>query len=238
MPCAASPPSAFCQEKVSDIDLVPGDRLGEHGRGGVDEGEALAVGRDPVAVGHAHAGGGAVPGEEHVAAEIDWARSGSLPYSALRTRRSSSLSCLVTSVTQPSPKLSQASASTPRCAQHGPHGHLEGAGVGGGHDGAHVARRQAQQRLGLVDGELQARLAFLGAVRAAEERVVEGFEGPAGALGAGAGGEMDIGRPLGRLGGGGHGCLPFQIAAPRWGGVSRRRLWRRGGGKSRGRNRQ
>ena len=41
-------------------------------------------------------------------------RSGSRPYSASITRRSWILSCLTASVTQPLPKLSQASASTPR----------------------------------------------------------------------------------------------------------------------------
>ena len=42
------------------------------------------------------------------------ARSGSRPYSALSTRKSASFSCLATSVTHCSPKLSQASMSTPR----------------------------------------------------------------------------------------------------------------------------
>ena len=88
--------------------------------------------------------------------------------------------------------------------EHGPHGHLEGTGVGGWDDGAQVARREAQERPGLVDGELETRLALLGAVRPAEERVVEFLEGPAGALGAGAGGKMRVCRPLGRFRGGGH----------------------------------
>src|SRR4030095_6525833 len=52
--------------------------------------------------------------------------------------------------------------------------------------------------------ELQARLAVLGAMRAAEEGILEGFEGPAGALCAGAGREADVARPFGRFGRGGH----------------------------------
>ena len=43
-----------------------------------------------------------------------WLRSGSAPYGAFSTRTSSSFSCDFTSETQPSPKLSQVSMSTPR----------------------------------------------------------------------------------------------------------------------------
>ncbi len=71
--------------------------------------------------------------------------------------------------------------------EHGPERHLEGAGVRARHDATDEAGGQAEHRFGLVDGELEARLAFLRAMRAAEERLVEGFGGPAGALGAGAG---------------------------------------------------
>ena len=50
-----------------DIEPVPGQRHGEGGRGGVADAEPFAVGRDPGAVGHAHARGRAVPGEDDVA---------------------------------------------------------------------------------------------------------------------------------------------------------------------------
>ncbi len=53
------------------IELGPIERLREGGRGRVADGQALAVGGDPVAVRHAHAGGGAVPGEDDVGGEID-----------------------------------------------------------------------------------------------------------------------------------------------------------------------
>ena len=49
-----------------DIELGPVELLRERRRGGVADGQAFAVGRDPVGVGHAHAGGGAVPGEDDV----------------------------------------------------------------------------------------------------------------------------------------------------------------------------
>ena len=74
MPCAASPPSTFCQEKVTTSSFGQVEPLREGRRGGVADGQALAVGGDPVAIRHAHARGGAVPGEDHVAVEIDLRR--------------------------------------------------------------------------------------------------------------------------------------------------------------------
>ena len=61
-----------------DIELGPGQMHGEGGRGGVAQGEALAPVRDPVAVGHPHTRGGAVPAEHHVAARIDLGEVGQL----------------------------------------------------------------------------------------------------------------------------------------------------------------
>ena len=54
-----------------DIELGPFERLREGGRGRVANGQARAIGGDPVGVRHAHARGGAVPGEDHVACRID-----------------------------------------------------------------------------------------------------------------------------------------------------------------------
>ena len=53
------------------VELGPIEPLRERGGSGVADGQARAVGGDPVAVGHAHAGGRAVPGEDDVVAEID-----------------------------------------------------------------------------------------------------------------------------------------------------------------------
>ena len=114
-----------------DIDLVPGDGLGEHRRGGVGEGEAGAVGGDPVAVRHAHARGGAVPGEQHVAAEIDLGEIGQLAVLGLEDAQVGELELLgdvrhpALAEALPGQRIDAA------LAQHGPHGHLEGAGVGG-----------------------------------------------------------------------------------------------------------
>src|SRR5690606_16836103 len=57
-----------------DIDLVPGNVVGEHRAGRVGETEAFAVVRNPVAVRHAHAGGGTIPGEQHVVRPVDLAQ--------------------------------------------------------------------------------------------------------------------------------------------------------------------
>ena len=59
---------------------------------------------------------------------------GDLAVGGLETRASFSLSCLTMSVTQPSPKLSQARTSTPRGPSIDHMRHLDGAGVGAGHD--------------------------------------------------------------------------------------------------------
>ncbi len=46
MPCAASPPMTFCQEKVTTSSLGPVEGHREGGRGGVADGDAFAVGGD------------------------------------------------------------------------------------------------------------------------------------------------------------------------------------------------
>ena len=55
----------------ADIDFRPVDVLGECRRRRVADGEAGAVGGDPVGVGHPHAAGGAVPGEHDVLRRVD-----------------------------------------------------------------------------------------------------------------------------------------------------------------------
>src|SRR5580658_2079213 len=55
-----------------DVELIPGKRHGEGGRGRVADRETLAVRLDPVAVRHTDAGGGAVPGEDDIAVSVDF----------------------------------------------------------------------------------------------------------------------------------------------------------------------
>ena len=76
------------------------------------------------------------------------------------------------SVTQPSPKDSQASIVTGRGAEQRPERHFDGAGVGGRHDADPVIGRDLQHFAGQIDGALELGLAGLRAVRAAEEGAV------------------------------------------------------------------
>ena len=66
---------AFAAERLlpvegDDIELCEVEALREGGGGGVADGQAGAIIWNEIAIGHAHAGGGAVPGEDHVAVEI------------------------------------------------------------------------------------------------------------------------------------------------------------------------
>ena len=123
------------------------------------------------------------------------ARSGSSPYGALSTRISDELE-LLGHVGDPA--LAEAfpgqRIDTAR-AEHRPHGKFEGAGVRRRYDPAEVVGRETEQRFGFVDREFQARFAFLRPVRPAEKRFFECLGRPAGALGAGAGGEVRAIRP-------------------------------------------
>ena len=115
MPCAASPPSTFCQDHVTTSSLSQGSAMANAAEVASQMVSPARSAGDPVAVRDAHAGGGAVPGEHDVVGEVDLRRGpAALPYSAPSTRASGSLSCLTTSVAQPSPKLSKASTSTGR----------------------------------------------------------------------------------------------------------------------------
>ena len=72
-------------------------------------------------------------------------------------------------------------------AEQRPHGHFDRPGVGRRHDADAVVRRHLQDVAGEVDGLLELGLARLGAMGAPEHGALQGIEGPAGALCAGAG---------------------------------------------------
>ena len=72
-----------------------------------------------------------------------------------------SLSCLATSVTQPSPKDSQAIMVTGRAPSIDHMRHLDRAGIGRRHDADEEIRRHFQHRARLLDGALELRLAAL-----------------------------------------------------------------------------
>src|SRR4051812_44977960 len=114
MPCAASPPSAFCHEKVTTSSLAQSS-------GCANAAEVASQIVMPSRVPLIQSALGTrtpdvVPFQVKTMSDFGsiFVRSGSLPYGALTTATSFSLSCLATSVTQPSPKDSHASIVTGR----------------------------------------------------------------------------------------------------------------------------
>ncbi len=223
------------------IELVPLEVLGEGRRGGVADHHAFAVVGDEVGVGHARAGRGAVPGEHQVGVRADprqvrqLAEGGGQRLGLRQLQLLDDVGDPVLGEALPGGHLHGA------LAQHGPHGHLDGPGVGRRHDADQEVVGDLEHLTGQVDGLLQARLHVPGAVVAAEQGAFEVFEGPAGALGAGAGRKIRSHRPGGRFGGRVHDVShPCRWTAPRWEGVARRgrytnsAIWR---GKLSGRRR-
>ena len=78
----------------------------------------------------------------------------------MNLRMSGSFSCLTTSDTQPSPKLSQAKISTPLRAQQRPQRHFNGTRVRRRHNADLVISGNVQNFACQVNGTLQAHLAF------------------------------------------------------------------------------
>src|SRR5690606_30289143 len=154
-----------------NIDLRPIDRLREGGRRRVGEREAGAIGGNPVVVWHTHARGRAIRGEKYVATEIDLPEVRQL---TIRRLDDTDIGELELFGHVGDPALAEALPGErvdATSAKHGPHSEFEGAGVRGRHDRAEIVGGQPEQRLGLVDGKLKARLALLRPVRAAEERL-------------------------------------------------------------------
>ena len=183
-----------------DIEPVPRQALCEGRRGGVADRQAGAVRRDRGALRHAAARRGAVPGEDHIAVEIDLPEVDDPPVGGSEDAGVGEAE-LLHGVRHPG-----FAEGLPGQHVHGagaeqvPHRHLDRAGVGGRHDADAVLRRHLQHLAGEVDGAGELGAADGRAVRAAEGGVAERVERPAGALGAGAGGEAGVRRPAGRGG--------------------------------------
>ena len=166
------------------IELRPIDLLREDGRGGVADGEAFAVGRDEIAVRHAHAGGRAVPGEHHVAVEIDLGKIGQLAVG--RDQRAHVLELeLLGDVGDPVPaeRLPGEHIDAARAEQR-PERHLHRAGIRGRHDRDQITVRKLEQLARAGDRQLEPRLGLRLAVIAAEQRALKRVRRPAGTLGA------------------------------------------------------
>jgi hypothetical protein len=178
-----------------DIEPVPGQVHSEGRRGGVADDQALAVGRDPVGVRNAHAGCGAVPGEDDITVPgVDPREIGQLAVRGLEHAHFVEPE-LLRDVGDPflAEALPGEHVDATRAEQR-PQRHLHRPGVGAGHDGDAAVARNAEHRTGEVDGFFQLRLARLRAVGAPDYRIAQGGGRPARALGAGAGGEVGIAR--------------------------------------------
>ena len=176
-----------------DIDLVPVDVLGERARGSIGEGQTFAVGGNPVAIGDADAARGSVPGEQNVGRPVDLAQIGKLAIVGPKDGRVQFE--LLDRVGDPSfAEAFPSQGGHPTLAEHGPHGHLERAGVAAGNDADPVRLGKPKQFAHQVDAILKPRLAERAAVRAAQDFGVELVGGPARRLGAGAGREIRPGR--------------------------------------------
>ena len=177
------------------IELSPIDVLREHRGRGVADGEAFAAGGDPVGVRHAHAGCRAVPGEHHVAIELDLSEVREL---AVRRGEGAHVGQLelLDDVGHPvaAERLPGENIDAARAEQR-PQRHLDRARVRGGHQRHPIVRRQFEQGLRLDERRLDPCLGLRLAVVAAEQRALQRLERPAFMLGAGAGGEARIFRP-------------------------------------------
>ena len=197
MPCAASPPSAFCQEKVVTSSLGQSRSCAKAAEVASQIVRPLRSAAIQFGVGNAHARGGAVPGEDDVVVEIDLGEIGQLAVGRLQRARVLELE-LLDDVGDPAfaEALPRQHVDAARAEQR-PQRHLDRAGVGAGRDADAIVGGNAEHFARQVDRVLELGLAELGAMRAAERRVLEGFGGPAGPLGAGAGRKTRVMRPRG-----------------------------------------
>ena len=225
MPWAASPPNTFCQEKVATSILSQSSRWANAADVASQIARPCRSAAIQSRIGDADARGGAVPGEDDVVRPVD-----------LRNIRQRAIGRLEDGgVLEPEllEDIAHPAFAERFPGEHGdrtgaeqrPQRHFDRTGVGRRHDADPMAGGDAQHLAGEVDRALELALAELRSMGAPEGGVCEGLEGPAGALGAGAGGEVRVRRP--HAGHRNRHSLSFQIGAPRWGGVSRWRTYGR-----------
>ena len=202
-PWPPSPPIAFCQEKVVTSSFAQGRSCAKAAEVASQKVRPARSAAIQSASGHAGARGGAVPGEADVGVRADRAEVRQRAVGRGQHPRVGELE-LLGRVGGPALAEALPDQHVDRArAEHRPHRHLEGAGVGGGHDADAVVLGHAEQLRGAVDRLLQLRLRLRGAVRAAEEGARgDRLGGPAGPLRAGTRGELGA-RRLGLGFGGG-----------------------------------
>ncbi len=114
MPCAPSPPSTFCHDQVTTSSLSHGISIANTAE--VASQMARPSRSAAIQSPFGHFTPDVVPFQVNTTSRFQSTcdRSGILPYSALKVRKSEIFSWFLTSATQPLPKLSHASMSTPR----------------------------------------------------------------------------------------------------------------------------
>ena len=176
MPCAASPPSTFCQDQVTTSSLSHGSSIANTAEVASQIARPCAVGRDPVAIGHAHARGGAVPREDHVVRPVDRAAD----RAARRSRPQDVRRQLQFLRDVAGPFAAEA---FPRQhvdaarAEQRPQRHLDRAGIGGRHDAEAIVGGNAEHIAAELDDFGELGLAGGRSMRSSEHGVMRGFRG-------------------------------------------------------------
>ena len=215
------PAQDFLPGEGRDVELWPVQILREGGRRRVADRQALAIGGNPVGVGHPDARGRAIPRENDVVIKIDLRQVGQFAIGRLHSAGVPDLE-LLDDVGDPS--LAEAfpceHVDAPSTEQS-PKRHFDGARVRPRRNADAVVVGHAEDVSGQVGREFELGLADIGAMGAAKRGVLENCGGPAGALRARAGRKAGVRWPNGgrrhR-----HFVPSFQMCASRWGEVSRR----------------
>ena len=175
-----------------DIELVPGQRHGEHGGGCVANGQAGAVGGDPIAVGNLDARGGAVPGEDDVVVEVNARQVCNLAVTRFDLVHVGQLE-LLDDIGNPARTEGlpgqYIDAALP---EQRPQRHLHRARVGGRHDRNPVALGQTQNTRRLGTRQAERLLAQRRAMRTAQRVELQRRDVVARTLAARAGGKIGI----------------------------------------------
>ena len=161
------------------IKLVPSQILRESSRGGVTDGQALAVSVNPVTIRHTNTRGGAVPGEDNVAGEIDLRQIRQLTIASLKHTHIVQLQLLGNIRRPASTKAFPNKDIRAACAEQRPKRHFNRARVGCRNDADAIVRRHIEHLTRQIDRLLQLCLANFCTVGATQWCVGQAFKRPA-----------------------------------------------------------
>ena len=150
------------------IQLAPGHVHGKHGAGGITHRQPRTVGRNPVAVGHLDARGGAVPHKHHVVVKVDFAQLGDVTVIRFAVVHVGQFELFDDIGHPPGAKRLPLQHVHTACAQHGPHRHFDGPRIRTRHHSHAVALRQTQNAGSFRTGQAQGLFAQGRAVRPAQ----------------------------------------------------------------------